>query len=176
MYPSISWVIMSEDPRPLFSRTPTADLLTAVEALARAGSSEEVGDIVRKTARRLIGSDGIALVIRDGDACHYVEEDAIGRLWRGSKFPMSECISGWVMQNGRTAAIPDVFRDGRIPSYLYHRTFVRSLVMAPAGSEHPVGALGAYWAQVYEPTRYEGETVETLARAVGTGLGHARVL
>ena len=167
---------MSEDPRPLSSRTPTSDLLSAVEALARAESSEEVGDIVRKTARRLIGSDGIALVIRDGEACHYVEEDAIGPLWKGNKFPMSECISGWVMQNGRTAAIPDVFKDGRIPTYLYHRTFVRSLVMAPAGSEHPIGALGAYWAQVYEPTRYEVETVETLARAVATALEHARLI
>jgi two-component sensor histidine kinase len=168
--------MMSEDPRPLSSRTPSSDLLSAVEALARAESSEEVGDIVRKTARRLIGADGIALVIRDGEACHYVEEDAIGPLWKGSKFPMSECISGWVMQNGMTAAIPDVFKDGRIPTYLYHRTFVRSLVMAPAGSQHPIGALGAYWAQVYEPTRYEVETVETLARAVATALEHARLI
>jgi two-component sensor histidine kinase len=167
---------MTEDQRPLSNRTPTAELLRAVEALARAGSSEDVVDIVRKTARRLIGSDGIALVIRDGEACHYIEEDAIGPLWKGSKFPMSECISGWVMQNGRTVAIPDVFKDRRIPSYLYHKTFVRSLVMAPAGSEHPIGALGAYWAQVYEPTHYEIETVETLASAVATALEHARLI
>lgn len=174
--PSISSMCMTEDQRPLSNRTPTAELLSAVEALARAGSSEEVVDIVRKTARRLIGSDGIALVIRDGEACHYIEEDAIGPLWKGSKFPMSECISGWVMENGRTAAIRDVFKDRRIPSYLYHRTFVRSLVMAPAESEHPIGALGAYWSQVYEPTHYEIETVETLARAVATALEHARLI
>ena len=174
--PSISSMRMTEDQRPLSNRTPSAELLNAVEALARAGSSEEVVDIVRRTARRLIGSDGIALVIRDGEACHYIEEDAIGPLWKGSKFPMSECISGWVMQNGRTAAIPDVFKDRRIPSYLYHKTFVRSLVMAPAGSEQPIGALGAYWAQVYEPTHYEIETVETLARAVATALEHARLI
>jgi two-component sensor histidine kinase len=167
---------MTDHQRPLSSLTPTAELLSAVEALARAGSSDEVVDIVRKTARRLIGSDGIALVIRDGDACHYVEEDAVGPLWKGSKFPMSECISGWVMENGRTAAIPDVFKDRRIPTYLYHKTFVRSLVMAPAGSEHPIGALGAYWAQVYEPTHYEIETVETLARAVATAMEHARLI
>src|SRR6201992_4105989 len=167
---------MSEAPRPIYRRTPTSDLLSAVEALARAESSEEVGDIVRKTARRLIGSDGIALVIRDGEACHYVEEDAIGPLWKGRKFPLSECISGWVMQDGRYAWCCVVFRDGRIPTYLYHRTFVRSLVMAPAGSEHPIGALGAYWAQVYEPTRYEVETVETLARAVANALEHARLI
>ena len=96
---------MTEDERPFSSRTPSADLLGAVETLSRAGSTEEVVDIVRKTARRLIGSDGIALVIRDGQTCHYIEEDAIGPLWKGSKFPMSECISGWVMQNGKTAAI-----------------------------------------------------------------------
>lgn len=169
-------MMMTEDQRSISSRTPTADLLSAVETLARAESSEEVVDIVRKTARRLIGSDGIALVIRDGDACHYVEEDAVGPLWKGNKFPMSDCISGWVMQNGRTAVVPDVFKDSRIPTYLYHKTFVRSLVMAPAGSEDPIGALGAYWAQVYEPTTYEIETVETLARAVATALEHARLI
>lgn len=167
---------MIEDQGSSSSRTPSADLLSAVEALARAASTEEVVDLVRRTARRLIGSDGIALVIRDGDACHYIEEDAIGPLWKDSRFPMSECISGWVMQNGRTVAVPDVFKDDRIPYYFYHKTFVRSLVMAPAGSERPIGALGAYWAQVYEPTRYEIETVETLARAVATALEHARLI
>src|ERR1700753_739914 len=111
---------MSEAPRPIYRRTPTSDLLSAVEALARAESSEEVGDIVRKTARRLIGSDGIALVIRDGEACHYVEEDAIGPLWKGSKFPMSECISGWVMHNGRAAAVSVCFQGGRFSTSLYH--------------------------------------------------------
>jgi two-component sensor histidine kinase len=35
--------------------------------------------------------------------------------------------------------------------------------MAPIGAEHPIGALGAYWSQTYEPTAFEVETVVYLA-------------
>jgi two-component sensor histidine kinase len=157
-------------------RTPSAELLTAVEDLARAGSTEDVVEIVRSSARRLIGSDGIALVIREDDACHYIEEDAVGPLWKGHRFKLSECISGWSMLHKQTVTVPDVFKDERIPRQLYRQTFVRSLVMAPVGHEHPIGALGAYWAQVYEPTEYEIATVETLARATANALENARLV
>lgn len=32
---------------------------------------------LRLTAREIAGSDGIAVVLRDGGRCHYVDEDAI---------------------------------------------------------------------------------------------------
>ncbi|MGA7807566.1 sensor histidine kinase [Bradyrhizobium sp.] len=158
------------------TRTPSADLLIAVENLARAGSTEDVVEIVRSSARRLIGSDGVALVIREDDACHYIEEDAIGPLWKGHQFQLSECISGWAMLHKQTVTVPDVFTDERIPHHLYRQTFVRSLIMAPIGHDHPIGALGAYWAQVYEPTDYEIATVETLARATANALENARLV
>ena len=30
--------------------------------------------------------------LREG---RYADEDAIGKLWKGQRFPMSTCISGW---------------------------------------------------------------------------------
>lgn len=78
-------------------------------------------------------------------------EDAVGPLWKGHKFTMTECISGWSMIHRKTAVIPDVFSDERIPVHLYRDTFVRSLLMAPVGVSSPVGALEAYWSSVYEP-------------------------
>lgn len=122
------------------------------------------------TARRLVGSDGIALVLREGHDCHYVEEDAVSPLWKGARFPMSACISGWAMSNARTAVVADILKDPRIPQELYRRTFVRSLVMAPIGGRAPVGALGAYWAQAYSPSRDEVETVEALADAAAAAI------
>ena len=120
--------------------------------------------------------DGIALVLNDNGACHYVEEDAVGPLWKGHKFDMRECVSGWSMLNRETAVIPDVSDDARVPYHLYQETFVRSLVMAPIGADQPVGALGAYWAQVYQPSGYEIETVEALARATATALENANLI
>jgi two-component sensor histidine kinase len=162
--------------KPSLQRTPSAELLAAVEDLARAGSTEDVVEIVRSSARRLIGSDGVALVIREDDSCHYIEEDAVGPLWKGHKFGLTECISGWSMLHKETVTVPDVFKDARIPHHLYRQTFVRSLVMAPVGYEHPIGALGAYWAQIYQPTDYEITTVETLARATANALENARLV
>ena len=45
-------------------------------------------------------------------------------LWKGSRFPIQTCISGWAMLNGKAAVIPDIYRDQRIPHSLYRRTFV----------------------------------------------------
>jgi two-component sensor histidine kinase len=154
-------------------QTPAGDLLSVVESLAQASSTEEIIEVIRSKARRLVGSDGIALILRDEDRCHYIEEDAVGPLWKGHKFTMTECISGWSMIHSKTAVIPDVSADERIPFHLYRDTFVRSLVMAPIGVSSPVGALGAYWSNVYEPTQYEIETVETLARCTATALENA---
>ena len=167
---------MVNQPKSPLSRTPAAELLQAVESLARAGGTDEIVDTIRSTARHLIGSDGVALILADGDQCHYVEEDAVGPLWKGRKFQMTECISGWSMLNWQTAVIPDVSKDTRIPYHLYRDTFVKSLVMTPIGIEHPVGALGAYWSSTYQPTDYEIETVTTLARVTGTALENANLV
>lgn len=148
-----------------FRQTPTGELVAALERLAQADSIERVVETIRSLSRRLVGSDGIAVVLRDGDLCHYVEEDAVGPLWKGGKFPMTSCISGWAMMNRRIAVIPDIYKDERIPHDLYRGTFVRSLVMVPIREHDPVGAIGAYWAQPYEPSIDEVETLISLARA-----------
>ncbi len=139
--------------------------MAALERLAQADSIERVVETIRSLSRRLVGADGIAVILRDGDKCHYVEEDAVGPLWKGGKFPMTACISGWAMMNRRIAVIPDIYKDERIPHDLYRGTFVRSLVMVPIREHDPVGAIGAYWAQSYEPSIDEVETLISLARA-----------
>ncbi len=150
--------------------------MEAIERLAGAGEMADVVEIVRSTARRLIGSDGIAVILREGDDCRYVEEDAVGPLWKGRNFPLSSCISGWAMLHRRTVAISDIRLDERIPQDLYRDTFVRSLVMTPVRSEDPIGAIGAYWAQVYEAGPEEIDTLETLARATATAMENVRLV
>jgi two-component sensor histidine kinase len=171
---------MPQDPGPpkpaSFRRTPAGDLVAAIERLSSAGAIEDVVEVVRSTARRLIGSDGIAVILREGDDCRYVEEDAVGPLWKGRNFPLSSCISGWAMLHRQTVVIPDIRLDERIPQDLYRDTFVRSLVMAPVRSEDPIGAIGAYWGQVYEPTADEVETLETLTRATATAMENVRLV
>ena len=42
----------------------------AMEALAGARSLDAVVAVLRAFARRAVGADGIAVVLRDGDKCH----------------------------------------------------------------------------------------------------------
>ena len=55
-------------------------LSEAMERIQAAESREEVIDSVRDAAGGLCGADGVTVVLRTGDECHYVAEDAIGPL------------------------------------------------------------------------------------------------
>ncbi len=97
--------------------------------LAEARSVDEVVEILRLTARRIAGSDGAAIVLRDGPSCFYAAEDAIEPLWRGSRFLLDDCVSGWAMLHGETVVIPDIAADPRVPRPAYANKAIRSLVM-----------------------------------------------
>jgi signal transduction histidine kinase/CheY-like chemotaxis protein len=147
----------------------------AIESLAQARSLDEVVDLLRGAARRIVGADGIAVVLRDGDLCHYVAEDAQEPLWAGQRFPAETCVSGWAMLHNQTAAIPDIFDDPRVPVAAYRSTFVRSMLMVPIGYKQPVAALGAYWSEPGQPHATEVALLETLARAASTALENGRL-
>ena len=138
--------------------------------LAASDSRQAVIQAVRDTARFICNADGVTFVLRDGDLCHYVEEDAIGPLWKGQRFPMSVCISGWSMLHAETAVIEDVFADPRIPHDAYRPTFVKSLIMTPAGADSPAAAIGAYWKEKRRFQPPEIAAVKTLGYLIGEAL------
>lgn len=69
-------------------------LVEVVQKLSLARDLATIVDIVRVAARQLTGADGATFVLRDGDKCYYVDEDAISPLWKGQRFPLQACISG----------------------------------------------------------------------------------
>lgn len=154
---------------------PLLTLVETIEALSHARSIDQIAAIVRSAARRITGADGVAFVLRDDDKCWYLDEDAIGPLWKGRKFPMTACISGWAMMNGQTAVIPDIYLDPRIPHDAYRPTFVKSLVMTPVRPTEPIAAIGAYWATVRDPTAEEITNLQVMARATAAALESARM-
>jgi GAF domain-containing protein len=131
--------------------------------LAAATTLVGVIDVVKMSARAMMGAAGATVVLREDDMCFYADEDAIGPLWKGQRFPIRDCISGWAMLNARTAVIPDIYADDRIPHELYRPTFVVSLAMVPVGLRVPVGAIGAYWPRRLEPHELDVHPLETLA-------------
>jgi GAF domain-containing protein len=145
-------------------------LAEAREGLSRAQTVEAVQTLVSTAARRVTRADGATFVLRDGGNCYYVEEDAIALLWKGQRFPITTCISGWTMLNREPAAIDDIYVDARIPHEAYRPTFVKSLAMVPIRPDRPVGAIGAYWRVKHRVTAAELDAMRALAAAADEAL------
>lgn len=145
-------------------------LLNVIQDLSCARSLDTVMQIVRTAARELTGADGATFVLRDDDKCYYADEDAVTPLWKGQRFPMNSCISGWVMLNGKPALIEDIYKDPRIPANAYRPTFVKSLAMVPIRKDDPIGAIGNYWAVQRMPTGEECAILEALAAATSVSM------
>jgi len=151
-------------------------LLGAVQELSQARTLADIQEIVRHAAREITGCDGATFVLRDDDKCYYADEDAISPLWKGSRFPMSTCVSGWAMMHGEPAIIPDIYHDSRVPHEAYRPTFVKSMMMVPIRKAAPIGAIGNYWSQEREPQPYEVRLLQALADSTSVALEHVAVL
>ncbi|HVZ36920.1 MAG TPA: GAF domain-containing protein, partial [Polyangiaceae bacterium] len=145
-------------------------LIEVVQELSLARDLERVMAIVRTAARELTGADGATFVLRDGGFCHYVDEDAIEPLWKGQRFPLEACISGWAMLHRAPAIIEDIYLDPRIPAHAYRPTFVKSLVMVPIRTASPVGAIGNYWARKRCATDEEVRLLAALADSTSVAM------
>lgn len=150
-------------------------LVRVVQELSLARDLAAVQRIVRKAARELTGADGATFVLRDNGQCYYADEDAIEPLWKGKRFPMGLCISGWVMLNCQSTTIEDIYADPRIPTEAYRPTFVKSLAMVPIRTESPIGAIGNYWARRHAPTRDEVRLLKALAATTAVALENVEV-
>ena len=155
---------------------PQADLLSVVQQLSFCRDMAGVMAVLRRSARELSGADGVTIVLRDGELCHYVEENAIGPLWKGRRFPLETCISGWCMLHREQVAIPDIYADSRIPHEAYQPTFVKSLAMTPIRREDPVGAIGAYWGSHHVATQQELEVLEALGDSAAMAIANSQLI
>ena len=152
-----------------------AALAASIDELANARSVRAVQRLVHLAARRLTSADGATLILREGGDCLYVDENAIEPLWKGSRLPLENCISGWVMLHGEPAIVEDVFDDPRIPQDLYRPTFVKSLLVVPIGTREPVGAIGMYWAHPHRATEDQVAAARALAGSAAVALERARL-
>jgi putative two-component system response regulator len=108
--------------------------------LSMARGIKEVMATVRQYTRPIVGADGVSFILRDNGKCFYADEEAISPLWKGQRFPMEKCISGWAMLHKEVAIVEDIYADDRIPHAAYKPTFVKSLVIVPVRQDDPVAA------------------------------------
>jgi signal transduction histidine kinase/CheY-like chemotaxis protein len=151
-------------------------LAEVVERIAAVRDLPSLMAIVRSALRQLTGADGVTLVFREDGYCHYVDEDAIGPLWKGQRFPLKSCISGWAMLHQQSVVIEDIYADPRVPHEAYRPTFIKSLAMAPVGRRQPKAAIGCYWAERHLASTEELELQQALADAMSVGLANLELI
>lgn len=154
---------------------PIGLLVDAVQKLSLARDLDAVTAIVRRAARALAGADGATFVLHDAGRCYYVDEDAIAPLWKGRRFPIEACVSGWSMIHRQALAIPDIYADPRIPADAYRPTFVKSLAMVPIRIAEPIGAIGIYWATHRAATAEELEALQALANCTSVAMENVAI-
>lgn len=167
--------VQAETSVPASDKSGMLQLVKVVQQLSLARDLPTIMDIVRRAARALVKADGATFVLRDGDKCFYAEEDAIEPLWKGQRFPLQACVSGWSMLNRQAALIEDIYRDPRVPHDAYRPTFVKSLVMTPIRTVAPIGAIGVYWAKVHKASEEEIELLRALADSTSIAIEAADV-
>jgi hypothetical protein len=141
------------------------ELVRVTRELARCTDLPAVMQTLGTAARKLLGADGVTLVLREGNLCHYADEDAIAPLWKGRRFPIDSCVSGWSMLHRQAIAIPDIYADSRVPHDAYRPTFVKSLAMVPICPDDPIGAIGAYWGTHHEASAQELQALQAIAES-----------
>lgn len=151
-------------------------LIDAVQELSLAKDLARVADIVRHAARQLADADGATFVLKEGNSCYYFEEDAIAPLWKGMKFPLSSCVSGWAMLHKQNVFIPDIYQDERVPHDAYRPTFVKSLLMVPIRKSDPIGSIGIYWKVTKSIDPETIQILENLANSTSIALQNIQLL
>lgn len=145
-------------------------LVQVIQDISAVRTLDEVMALVRTAARGIADADGATFVLRDHEFCFYADEDAIEPLWKGQRFPMTSCISGWSMIHKQSVIIEDIYKDARIPHDAYRPTFVKSLTITPIRKEAPIGVIGTYWKDHHRPTPEQLELLQALADSVSVAL------
>lgn len=150
-------------------------LIQTIQKLSDAKSLDDIAIIVRTAARQLVNADGATFVLQERGHCFYADEDAIAPLWKGRRFPLESCISGWSMIHKQQVLIEDIYLDKRIPHEAYRATFVKSLVMTPVRQYDPIAAIGVYWAREYTASASEIELLQNLANTTAVAIANVNL-
>lgn len=154
----------------------TADVLVAtLREVVASRDPSAVRKTILRAARKLTGADGATFVLREGNEVCYVEEDAVAPLWKGRRFSIEACVSGWSILRGEPVVIEDVLEHPRAPREAYRGTFVRGLVLVPVRVSDPIGAMGAYWARRHAAGEREVRFMEALAEVAALAVDNLRL-
>ena len=148
-------------------------LVKVTQELPRCRDMEAVISAVCRAARGLSGSDAAVLVLREGELCHVIGEDAATPYWKGRRFELKESVSGWVMEHMQPVVLDDI-NDPRVSPTIYRTTYVKSMAVVPLGRPEAIGTLSNLWRGRHRPSDDEVKLMGMLADAAAAALENVR--
>jgi PAS domain S-box-containing protein len=146
-----------------------------VHQLSRARSVQSIAELVCAVARSLSDSDGAAMSLSEGTARRYVDEDAMGPLWKGKLFERSDDVAGFAIERRQCAFIEDIQMDERFSHERFRSTFVKSTLIVPLGRDEPIGTLEVFWATAHRSSSEQAGLLQAIADAACMALENVRV-
>lgn len=95
--------------------------------------------------------------------------------WKGQRFPLRACISGWSMLTRRPAVLADIHEDDRNPHEARRAGFVQSCLAAAIGRRDPIGAILSYRASRHGLTSRRLRRLQVLADSSALATENARL-
>jgi diguanylate cyclase (GGDEF)-like protein len=148
-----------------------------LEALMQLAGCSEVAAAQRlcvRAARSLAGADAAVLVLREGDQCRFVEEDADRPLWKGRCLPLKDDVAGWALLEGRDKFVADLEAEPRLATAWYRPSALRSAAVIPFPGA--AAAIGLYWNELHDADADDLDPLRQLARAAAGAIGQAQRL
>lgn len=142
-------------------------LSDALDELSSAKSDEDVVRVCGTLAQKACDVSGISLVLARGEEFHFAPGSNPDTLSHAIRSKVITHISGWALQAGQTAVVPDVHCDERTRLHTNGTAFARSLVVVPVGKPAAFSAITFAWSQEHWPSASEVLALEMLARAAG---------
>ncbi len=146
-------------------------LIHAIKALARMRSATDVYTLVTDAARRLVGADRGAFILRQPEADVYIcESGDVPPLCKGEYVPLETSISGRAMSEARLISVDDLDADPNLPHRLHHAARVASLTAVPVIGGDTIGAIECHWSTRHHVDTAELVLLETLAATAASFL------
>lgn len=149
-----------------FRRDRVVALERALAAIAAATSDYEVIAQLRASARKITGSDRIAVLRRESDEMVALTEDGARRILHGFRIPLEGSMSALAFTTGQPVLVHDILDDPRVPPSRYDRAEVRGFALYPIAN---ILILGIYWRRPCTP----GVRVRSAAERLANGAAEA---
>jgi len=162
------WIQREEEIKRLNSRLEI--LVDSIKEFSTAHELSEVYHTAVSAARRLTDAESSAMIIKEGDTCQCVDEDASEPLLKGQKVSQGDCIADYVLSSGKPMIVEDMEKDLQITKEPFKNIQVKSLAIFPIHSQVTLGAMALLWRESYSFKTDETRLIETLLDAASQAI------